>query len=66
MHEESNPPQMVYGSINNDNNFVPLTEREMVAQSLEALDEFQKTGKSISQKTIESWIENLGTDRQFR
>ena len=44
MPEETNiNPQMVYGSIDNDNNFVPLNEQEMVAQSLEALDEFQQT-----------------------
>ena len=63
--QETNQPQMVYGSIDDDNNFVPLNEAEMVAQSLEALDEFQQTGKSISQKTMESWVENLGTDQQF-
>ena len=63
--QETNQPQIVYGSIDNDNNFVPLTKQEMVAQSLEALDEFQKTGKSISQSTMESWVQSLGTDQQF-
>ena len=63
--QETDQPQMFYGSIDNDNNFVPLNEQEMVAQSLEALDEFRQTGKSISQKTMESWVENLGTDQQF-
>ena len=63
--QETNQPQMVYGSIDNDNNFVPLNESEMLAQSLEALDEFQQTGQSISQKTMESWVQNLGTDQQF-
>ncbi|MDJ0901609.1 MAG: hypothetical protein QNJ55_22660 [Xenococcus sp. MO_188.B8] len=63
--QETNQPQMVYGSIDNQNNFVPLDEEEMVAQSLEALDEFQRTGRSISQKTMESWVESLGTDKQF-
>ena len=63
--QETNQTQMVYGSIDNDNNFVPLNEKEMVVQSLEALDEFQQTGKSISQKNMESWVENLGTDQQF-
>ncbi len=53
------------GSIDNDNNFVALKEQEMVAQSLEALDEFQQTDQSIAQKTMESWVENLGTDQQF-
>ncbi len=65
LEQEANQPQMVYGSIDNDNNFVPLNEQEMVAQSLEALDEFQQTGQSISQKTMESWVQNLGTDQQF-
>ena len=66
MCEESNQPQIVYGSIDSDNNFVPLPEREMVAQSLEALDDLQKTGNSISQKTMESWVESLGIDQQLR
>ena len=65
LEQEANQPQMVYGSIDNDNNFVPLNEQEMVAQSLEALDEFQQTGQRISQKTMESWVQNLGTDQQF-
>ncbi len=63
--QEINQSQIVYGSIDNHNNFVPLNEEEMVAQSLEALDEFQQTGQSISQKTMESWVQNLGTDKQF-
>ena len=63
--QETNQPQMVYGSIDNHDNFVPLNEEEMVAQSLEALDEFQKTGRSTSQKMMESWVESLGTEKQF-
>ncbi len=63
--QEINQSQIVYGSIDNHNNFVPLNEEEMVAQSLEALDEFQQTGQRISQKTMESWVQNLGTDQQL-
>ncbi|MGK7898661.1 MAG: hypothetical protein AB4372_34870 [Xenococcus sp. (in: cyanobacteria)] len=58
--QETNQPQMVYGSVDDDNNFVPLNEQEMVAQSLEALDDFQQTNHGISQKTLESWVQNCG------
>ncbi len=63
--QDSHQSQLVYGTVDNHNNFVPLTEEEMVAQSLEALAEFQQSGRGIDSKTMESWVDSLGTDKQL-
>ena len=56
---------VVYGTIKNDNAFVPLTEEEMIAQSLEALEDYQQSVGRISSETMEDWANSLGTDRQY-
>lgn len=57
--------QVVYGTIDGEDRFVPLTEDEMVEQSLQALAEYQESGRTISQETMEDWVYSLGTDRQL-
>lgn len=58
-------PQMVYGAIDTNLDFTPLTEEEMIAQSLEVLNEYQESGRGISQQTMENWVASLGTDEEL-
>jgi hypothetical protein len=62
---ESNEPQMIYGSIDSNLNFSPLTEEEMISQSLEALNEYQQSGQGVSQQAMSEWADSLGTDDEL-
>jgi hypothetical protein len=41
----------------------PMPEREMVEKSLEVLEEYQLTTKSISHHQVKDWLDSLGTDQ---
>jgi hypothetical protein len=56
---ESNEPQMIYGSIDFNLNFSPLTEEEMISQSLEALNEYRQSGQCVSQQAMSEWADSL-------
>lgn len=65
LEPESKESQMVYGAIDTNLDFTPLTEEEMIAQSLEALNEYQQSGRGVSQQTMENWVASLGTDEEL-
>ena len=60
--QDTHQPQMVYGTVDHHNTFVPLTDEEMIAQSLESLEEYQQSGHSIPATTMESWVDSLDSD----
>ena len=62
---EPESSQMVYGAIDTNLDFTPLTEEEMIAQSLEALNEYQQSGRGVSQQTMDNWVASLGTDEEL-
>lgn len=57
----SEQPQTV--DCNSDETLLPQTEAEMIEQSLQALEEYQRTGKGISHDRVRQWLDSLGTDR---
>jgi hypothetical protein len=54
---------IVYGEIDEDLTFQLMTEGEMVKKSLEVLEEYQRTVKSISHHQVRDWLDSLGTDQ---
>jgi hypothetical protein len=51
-------PVMSFGIIDQQNQFVPLTESEMAQESLRGLENQQQS--DISQSEVENWANNLG------
>jgi Arc/MetJ-type ribon-helix-helix transcriptional regulator len=50
-------PNMSFGIIDQQNQFLPLTESEMAQESLKVLENYQQNG--ISQSEVEAWANNL-------
>ncbi len=55
----------IYGAIDTNLDFIPLTEEEMIAQSSDALNEYQLHRRSVSQHQMEQWAAGLGTDDEL-
>ena len=51
---------ITYGALDDDGQFLPLTEAEMAQQSLAVLATYQHDG--ISHDQVEAWGNRLGTD----
>jgi hypothetical protein len=62
---ESNQSQMIYGAIDINGDFTPLSEEEMIAQSSEALNEYKLHGCGVSQQSMSKWAASLGTDGEL-
>lgn len=62
---ERDESAIIYGAIDINLFFIPLTEEEMIAQSIDALDEYQLDGRSVSQQKMEQWAASLGTDDEL-
>jgi hypothetical protein len=56
------PESEAYGELDRTLNFHPLTETQMIHQSLEALEEYRLTGNGISHEQVREWADNLGKD----
>jgi hypothetical protein len=56
------PESEIYGELDRTLNFHPLTETQMIHQSLEALEEYRLTGNGISHEQVREWADNLGKD----
>jgi hypothetical protein len=52
---------MIYGSIDSNLHFCPLSEEEMISQSLETLNEYRQSGQCVSQQAMSEWADSLGT-----
>jgi Bacterial antitoxin of ParD toxin-antitoxin type II system and RHH len=55
-------PNMSFGIIDQQNQFLPLTESEMAQESLKVLEKYQQNG--TSQSEIEAWVNNLDGNRK--
>jgi hypothetical protein len=49
---------MSFGILDEQSQFLPLTESEMIQESLKALEHYQNNG--VSQSDVEIWANNLG------
>jgi hypothetical protein len=62
---ETTQPELKWGQIDSDLNFQPLTDDEMIAQSLATLRLYQTSAQGISQNKMTAWAESLGTDYEL-
>ena len=63
--EYATKEETVYGEFDAALNFQSLTEEQMIHQSLEALEEYRRTGKGINHAHIQEWVNSLGTDHEL-
>jgi hypothetical protein len=59
LREESN---VVYGDIDENLTFQPLEEAEMIAKSLQVLEDYKRTRQGISDERVQKWLDSLGTE----
>lgn len=52
-----------FGELNEHLNFSPLTETEMIQQSLDVLANYQQD--AIPHDQVEAWVKSLGTDTKL-
>lgn len=65
MWVETTQIDLDWGSITAELDFQPLSETEMVTQSLIALTEYQRSGQGIAHVEIAVWADSLGTDNEL-
>lgn len=58
-------PHLEWGTITPQLTLQPLTDAEMVAQSLAALTEYRDNGQSIAHQDVAAWAESLGSDNEL-
>lgn len=58
--QQSNAEPEIYGELDPDLRFLPLTEAEMVQQSLAVLANYQHD--AVDHARVEAWVNSLGTD----
>ena len=51
-----------WGEIDTANEFQPLSEKQTIAISLAALQDYQKSKTGISGDRVKEWADNLGSD----
>jgi hypothetical protein len=56
----------VYGDLDEDLNFHPLTEEEMIAKSLAVLAEYKRTGTGIPHERVQELLDSFGTENALR
>jgi hypothetical protein len=57
-------PNMSFGIIDQQNQFLPLTESEMAQESLKVLENYQQKQNGTSQSEVEAWANNLDGNRK--
>lgn len=55
----------IYGEFDAALNFQPLTEEQMIHQSLKALEKYRRTGNGIAHTRVQEWVDSLGTDHEL-
>ncbi|MEB3269831.1 MAG: hypothetical protein VKJ09_14910, partial [Leptolyngbya sp.] len=60
--QDRSDPDVVFGELDENLNFLPLTEADMVQQSLEVLANYQED--AIPHNQVEAWVDSLGTDTE--
>jgi hypothetical protein len=53
-----------FGEVDAALDFQPLTEAEMLAQSLSALETYRQKGSGVAHNRVREWVDSLGTDRE--
>jgi Arc/MetJ-type ribon-helix-helix transcriptional regulator len=53
---------LAFGELDENLNFLPRTEADMVQQSLEVLANYQQD--AIPHHQVEAWVDSLGTDNE--
>lgn len=61
----SDTEESVYGELDQNLNFHPLTEEQMIQASLDALEEYRKIGGGVSHDRVREWADSLGTDSEI-
>lgn len=56
---------MVYGQWDAHGTLQPMTEEEMLAETLEAYAAYERTGHGIAHASMWDWANRLGTDREI-
>ncbi|MGB8701023.1 MAG: hypothetical protein WCD18_16545 [Thermosynechococcaceae cyanobacterium] len=64
-HTLTETEALVYGELDQTLNFQPLTETQMIHNSLEALDAYRLTGNGIPHNQVREWADNLGIDDEI-
>jgi hypothetical protein len=64
MHS-SGTEELVYGELDQNLNFHPLTEEQMIQASLDALKEHRNMGGGVSHDLVREWADSLGTDSEI-
>ena len=62
---ETAQPNLEWGNITTQLEFQPLSDAEMLSQSLIALTEYRDSGQSIAHQNVAAWAESLGTDNEL-
>jgi hypothetical protein len=58
------PDSYQWGEIDDRQEFVLLSEQQMVQKSLEALEQHRRTGIGFTHEQVEEWAVRLGTERE--
>jgi hypothetical protein len=58
LNEENN---VIYGDLDENLTFQPLEEAEMIAKSLQVLEDYKRTRQGISNERVQEWLDSLGT-----
>jgi hypothetical protein len=61
----SNTEESVYGELDQNLNFHPLTEEQMIQASLDALEEYRNMGGGVSHDRVREWADSLGTGSEI-
>lgn len=54
-----------FGTLDDDLNFSPLTEGEMIQQSLVVLEGYRRDRYAVRQEQVEAWVASLGTGNEI-
>lgn len=56
---------LMFGELDSNLHFQPLSETEMIQKSREVLEDYQRTGKGVSHDLVREWATSLGTDNEL-
>lgn len=57
--------ESVYGELDQNLNFHPLTEEQMIDSSLDALEAYRNQGGGVPHDRVREWVDSLGTDSEI-
>ena len=63
--DTANEEEYQWGEIDTANEFQPLSAEQTIAQSLAALQDYQKSKIGIGHDRVKQWADSLGSDREL-